>query len=49
MPCIAVKPVWTANNNPLPDFWEFFYLSETGEVDGVGANLSTISPQHQFD
>ena len=49
MPRIAVKSVWTANNNPLPDSWEFFCLSKTGEVDGGGSNLPTISPQHKFD
>ena len=48
MPCVAVKPALAANNNPLPDFREFFYVSKTGEIDGIGAALSTISPQHEF-
>ena len=49
MPRIATKPVLTAKNNPLPDFWEFFSVSKkTGEIDGIGAALSTIFPQHEF-
>ena len=49
MPRIAVKPLLTVNNNPLPEFWEFFCLSKTGEIDGIGAALSTIPPQHESD
>ena len=48
MPCIAVKPALTPNNNPLPDFREFFCVSKTGEIDGIGAAPSTIPPQHEF-
>ena len=48
MPRIAAKSVSAANNDPLPDFWEFFYISTTGEIDGIGAALSTILPQHEF-
>ena len=48
MPRIAAKSVSAAKNNPLPDFWEFFCLPKTGEIDGIGAALSTISPQHEF-
>ena len=44
MPRMAAKPFLTANNSPLPDSWEFFYLSETGEIDSVGLALSKISP-----
>ena len=47
MPRIAVKPVLIANNNLLPDFREFFCVSKTGEIDGIGAALSTIPPQHE--
>ena len=49
MPRIAAKSVLAANNNPLPDFWEFFYIATTGEIDGIGAALSTIPLQHEFD
>ena len=49
MPRIAAKSVLAANNNPLPDFWEFFYIATTGEIDRIGAALSTIPPQHEFD
>ena len=49
MPCIAAKLALAAKNNPLPDFWEFFCIFKTGEIDGIGAALSTIPPQHEFD
>ena len=49
MPHIAAKSGLAAKNNPLPDLWEFFYISTTGEVDGIGAALLTIPPQHEFD
>ncbi len=48
MPRIAVKLALAANNNPLPDFREFFYISITGEIDGIDAALATIPLQHEF-
>ena len=48
MPRIAAKSVLAAKNNPLPDYWEFFSVSKIGEIDGIGAALLTISPQHAF-
>ena len=39
MPRIAVKLALTANDNPLPNFWEFFSLPKTGEVDEISAVL----------
>ena len=48
MPRIAAKSGLAAKNNPLPDYWEFFCVSKTGEIDGIGVDLSTIPPQHEF-
>ena len=48
MPHIAAKSVLAANNNPLPDFWEFFCVLKIGWIDGVGVALSTILPQHKY-
>ena len=48
MPCIAARSVLAVTNNPLPDFWEFFCVSKTGEIDGIGDALSKTSPQHEF-
>ena len=49
MPRIAAQSVLAAGNNSLPDYWEFFSVSKnTGEIDGIGAALSTIFPQHEY-
>ena len=49
MPRIAAKSVLAAGNNSLPDYWEFFCVfKKTGEIDGIGAALLTIFPQHEF-
>ena len=48
MPHIAAKSVLAANNNPLPDFWEFFCVLKIGRIDGVGLpyrqSLLNINP-----
>ena len=36
MPRIAVKLALTANDNPLPDFWEFFCVPKIGWIDEIG-------------
>ena len=33
MPYIAAKSVLVAKNNSLPDYWEFFYVSEKNRRD----------------
>ena len=35
MPRIAVKLALTANDNPLPNFWEFFSFPNTRGIDEI--------------